>query len=169
MGPEGAHNLENAHNREIPYSRKYWQSLNLVVWPKTERKKYWQNLNLAVVPHSILHHRKHCMHVYRECCRPLVWGTWTKPWVHKKYNWQCASAALAICRARIEGHRVEPRALLHALRHYPLRAEIILADFNSAVSTLTTKLPNLIHHKFSSYTVCILCIVLYPKFVIKIS
>ena len=29
----------------IPYSRKYWRSSNLVVWPLTERKKY-----LAVAP-----------------------------------------------------------------------------------------------------------------------
>ena len=32
----------------------------------------------------------------------------------------------------------------HALCHSALQAEIILADFNSAVSTLTTKLPSLI-------------------------
>ena len=25
----------------ISYSRKYWWSLNLVVWPQTGRKKYW--------------------------------------------------------------------------------------------------------------------------------
>ena len=54
------------------------------------------------------------------------------------------STELAICTARIEGCRVEPRALLHALCHYTLRAKIILADFNLAVSTQTAKLPNLI-------------------------
>ena len=52
---------------------------------------------------------------------------------------------LAICRAYVEGRRVEPRALLHALRrYYVLRVKIILADFNLAVSTLTAKLPNFI-------------------------
>ena len=60
------------------------------------------------------------------------------------YNWQCASAELAICTARVEGHRVGPRVLLHALRHYALWAKIILVDFNLAVSTPTTKPPYLI-------------------------
>ena len=35
--------------------------------------------------------------------------------LHKKYNWQRASTELAICTACIEGRRVEPRSLLHAL------------------------------------------------------
>ena len=26
--------------------------------------------------------------------------------IYKKYNWQCASAELAICTARVEGRRV---------------------------------------------------------------
>ena len=46
--------------------------------------------------------------------------------------------------SRVKGRWVEPRALLHALRHYALRTKITLADFNLAVSTPTTKLPNLI-------------------------
>ena len=54
--------------------------------------------------------------------------------IYKKYNWQRGSAELAKCTARVEGHRVEPRALLHALRHYALQAKIILEDFNLAVS-----------------------------------
>ena len=37
--------------------------------------------------------------------------------------------------------------LLHALHHYALQAEIILADFNLAVSTQTDKPPNLIPHQ----------------------
>ena len=66
----------------ILYRRKYWQSLNLAVWPQTELKKYWRNLNLEVVPHSVLRHHKHCTRAFiRECCCPLIWGTWTKPWV----------------------------------------------------------------------------------------
>ena len=45
-----------------------------------------------------------------------------------------------------------PRTLLHALRRYGLRAKIVLADFNLAVSILTTKLPNLIsRHIFQLY------------------
>ena len=64
--------------------------------------------------------------------------------IYKKYNWQQASAELAICTARVEEHHAGSRALLHALRHYALRVKIMLADFNLAVSTLTTKLPNLI-------------------------
>ena len=42
------------------------------------------------------------------------------------------------------GCQVEPRMLLHALHHYTLWANIILADFNLAVSTQAAKLPNLI-------------------------
>ena len=32
----------------MPYSRKYWWSLNLVVWLQTSHLEYWLNLNLAV-------------------------------------------------------------------------------------------------------------------------
>ena len=45
------------------YSRKYWWSLNLAVWPQAECKKYWQNLNLAVAPCSILSHHQHCTRI----------------------------------------------------------------------------------------------------------
>ena len=34
----------------IPYSRKYWRSLNLVVWSRAAEKKILADLNLAVVP-----------------------------------------------------------------------------------------------------------------------
>ena len=61
--------------------------------------------------------------------------------------WQRASVELAISTACVEGCRGRPRVLLHALRHYALRAKIILADFNLAVSTLTAKPPNLIPHQ----------------------
>ena len=47
----------------------------------------------------------------------------------------------------MEGHQSGPRVLLHALRHYTLRAKIILADLNLAVSIPTAKLPNLISHQ----------------------
>ena len=55
----------------VPYSQKYWQSLNLLVWPQTEHKKYWRNLNLAVVPCGILRHLEHHTFI-RQCCRPLA-------------------------------------------------------------------------------------------------
>ena len=45
-----------------------------------------------------------------------------------------------LLRAHIEEHQVQPRVLLHAIRHYALQAKIILTDFNLAVSTPTTKL-----------------------------
>ena len=35
-------------HEDIPYSWKYWRSLNLAVWPQTNHKKYWQNLNLVM-------------------------------------------------------------------------------------------------------------------------
>ena len=41
-------------------------------------------------------------------------------------------------------HRGAGPRLLHALCHYMLQAEIILADFNLGVSNPTTKPPNLI-------------------------
>ena len=59
-------------------------------------------------------------------------------------NWQHAGAELAVCTAHIVGHQAGPRALLHALRHYTLRAKTKLVGFNLGVSTLTTKPPNLI-------------------------
>ena len=32
----------------IPYSRKIWQELYIVIWPPTAEIKYWRNLNLAI-------------------------------------------------------------------------------------------------------------------------
>ena len=43
----------------------------------------------------------------------------TSPQIYKKCNWQCASTELVTCTARVQGCRARPRALLHALRHYP--------------------------------------------------
>ena len=56
----------------IPYSWKYWWSLNLAVKPKTKCKKYWWNIYLAVAPHSVLSHHKHCTRVYQQHCCTLV-------------------------------------------------------------------------------------------------
>ena len=35
----------------IPYSRKYWRSLNLAVWSRAAEIKILADLNLAVVPY----------------------------------------------------------------------------------------------------------------------
>ena len=41
----------------------------------------------------------------------------------QEINWQRASSKMATCTVRVEGHRTGPRALLHALRQYTLRAK----------------------------------------------
>lgn len=55
--------------------------------------------------------------------------------------WHQATNVAAKCTARLEGYQVGPKVLLRALCHYVLPAEIVLADFNLEVSTLTAKLP----------------------------
>ena len=35
----------------IPYSRKYWRSLNLAIWSRAAEIKILADLNLAVVPY----------------------------------------------------------------------------------------------------------------------
>ena len=130
----------------IPYSRKYWWSLNLAVWLQTKHKKYWRNLNLAVAPRSVLRHYKHCERVYQgvlPSSRLRYLNKAVSLQIYKKYNLQHANDKVAICTACVERRRAGPRALLHALCHYTLRAKIILADFNLAVSTPTAKPPNL--------------------------
>ena len=59
--------------------------------------------------------------------------------IYKKYNWPHASAELAICTARVEvlGTAKSTTACITSLH---VVGEIILADFNLAVSTQTTKL-----------------------------
>ena len=76
------------------YSRKYWRSLILMVWPKTKSNKYWRNLNLAVAPHSVLHHEQ-CAHVYQGALlssRLKYLNKAVTLQIYKKYNWQCAGA-----------------------------------------------------------------------------
>ena len=34
--------------KEVPYSRKIWRELYLVIWPPTAEIKYWWNLILAI-------------------------------------------------------------------------------------------------------------------------
>ena len=103
----------------IPYSRKYWRSLNLAVWPQTESKKYWQNLNLMVMPHSVLHHHQHCVFI-RQCSHPLALNKAMSSQIYKKYNWQHPSTELEICTACVDRCWARSRVLQHALRHYAL-------------------------------------------------
>ena len=118
----------------IPYTCcwKNWRSLNLAVRSQTKCKK----INQAVAAHSILCHHKHSACVYQGVLPSFRLRYMNKAMslqIYKKYNWQQASAKLVICTAHIEGHRAGPRALLHALHHYALRAKIKLADFNLAI------------------------------------
>ena len=45
----------------------------------------------------------------------------------KKYNWQCASAELAICTAHIEGCWVGPNCMYYIIMHWGVK--ITLPDF----------------------------------------
>ena len=86
--------------------------------------------------HSILCHHKHSACIYQGALPSFHLRYMNKAvslQIYKKYNWQHASAKLVICTTRIVGHRVGPRALLHAVRHHALWAKIKLADFNLAV------------------------------------
>ena len=48
----------------IPYSRKYWRSLNLAIWSRAAEIKILADLNLAVVP-CIQYARTHkIIHIY---------------------------------------------------------------------------------------------------------
>ena len=106
------------YNFNISNSRKYWQSLNLAVWPQTERKKYWRNLNLAVALRSVIRHYKHCERVYQgalpsSCLRYLNKAMSSQ--IYKKYNCQHVNDELAIRTACEKGRRTGPRALQHVL------------------------------------------------------
>ena len=99
----------------IPYSRKYWRSLSLVVWPQTKRKKILAEFKFG--GGIVLRHHKHCACIYQgalpsSCLRYL--NNAVSSQIYKKYNWQHASVELGICTARVEGHRAGQRALLHA-------------------------------------------------------
>ena len=109
---------KSTHFKEvILYSRKYWRSLNLAVWPQTMHKKYWRNLNLAVVPHSILCHYKHCERVEERVYQGALPTSRLRylNQIYKKYNWQRVTDELAICTACKTRHWAGPRALQHVL------------------------------------------------------
>ena len=100
-----------------------------------------------MAPRIVLRHHKHCARIYQGALpssRLRYLNNAVSLQIYKKYDWQRANVALAICTARVEGRRAEARALLHALHHYALRAKVILADFDLAVLTPTAKPPNLI-------------------------
>ena len=73
-----------------------------------------------------------CEHAVMIFCRALAYATTANVCLH------------LLMYARVEGRQAGSRALLHALRPYALWERIILTNFNLAVSTPTTKLPNLI-------------------------
>ena len=64
--------------------------------------------------------------------------------IYKKYNWQHVNDKLAIRTTCEKGRRTGPRALQHVRIKLRIAgaANIILADFNLVVSTLTAKPPN---------------------------
>ena len=96
---------------------------------------------MVVAPLSVLGHHEYYVRGYQGAL-PSSWLRYLNKAVslqiYKKYNWQCASTVLVICKARVEGCPAVPRVLLHALHQYALQAKIVLADFNLVVSTLTT-------------------------------
>ena len=50
----------------LPYSRKYWRSLNLAVWPQVAEIKILADLNLVVVLRSVICHYIHYERVDQE-------------------------------------------------------------------------------------------------------
>ena len=103
----------------IPYSQKYWRSLNLAVWSQAAKIKILADLNLAVALRSVIHHYKHCERVYQgalpsSCLRYLNKAVSSQ--IYRKYNWQHVNDQLAIRTACEKGRRTGPRALQHVLR-----------------------------------------------------
>ena len=71
----------------IPYSWKYWRSLNSGLAQKLSRRKYWQNSNLVVALHSIT---TNTAHVYQEVLpssRLKYLNKAVSLNIYKKYNW----------------------------------------------------------------------------------
>ena len=80
---------------------------------------------MALVPHSVLQHHEHCARMYQgvlQFSRLKYLNKAMSLQIYKKYSWQLAGAELVISTAHVEGSQVGPTALLHALRHYVLRA-----------------------------------------------
>ena len=91
----------------IPYNQKYWQSLDLALWPQTERKKIIAEI-LIWLWHlsSVLHPHKHCMLVYQRVLsssRLRYLNKAVNLQICKKQNWQSASAELATFTTWEEG------------------------------------------------------------------
>ena len=80
----------------------------------------------------------HCTHVYQGVFSILLFAVSSQ--VYKNYNWQHASAELAICTACVEGCRWSIQCYcMHYMITCVVGESIILADFNLAVSTQTAK------------------------------
>ena len=76
---------------QLPYSRKYWRSLNLAVWSQAAKIKILADLNLAVVLCSVIRHYKHCECVYQGALPSSSLRYLNKAvssQIHKKYDWQ---------------------------------------------------------------------------------
>ena len=117
-GGGGPGNEAILYAHKLPYSWKYWQSLNLVVWSQAAEIKILVDLNLAVMLRSVIRHYKHCECVYQgalpsSCLRYLNKAVSSQ--IYKKYNWQHVNDELAICTASEKGRRTGPRALQHVL------------------------------------------------------
>ena len=78
------------------YSRIYWWSLNLAVWPQTEFKKISVELKFGVASQVSLSRSivvSHLRYLNKAMNRQI----------YKKYNWQSASAKLTTCTATQRG------------------------------------------------------------------
>ena len=117
----------------------------MAVWSQAaEIKIYMVDLNLAVALHSVIHHYKHCECVYQgalpfSCLMYLNKAVSSQ--IYKKYNWQHVNDKLAIY-VQLAKRGQECYSMYYVLRIAGM-ANMILADFNLAVSTPTTKPPNL--------------------------
>ena len=93
----------------IPYSRKYWQTLNLAVWSQAAEIKILADLNLAVALRSVIRH-------YSGSVDSLLLEVDLLEQSREfANNWQHVNDELAICTACEKGRRTGPRALQHVL------------------------------------------------------
>ena len=127
----------------IPYSQKYWRSLNLAVWLQTERNKYWRNLNLAVAP-AVYYVIKNVA-----CLSGSI------PVLSLLVSRKITNLQLAVYTVHVIGCRAGPRELLPSSR---IASENNIGGFNLVVSTLTAKPPILIPRQISGYTVTTPCL-----------
>ena len=113
------------HACHIPYSRKYWRSLNLAVWSQAAKIKILAELNLAVALRSVICH-SHCERVYQRalpssCLRYLNKAVSSQ--IYKKYNWQHVNNELAIRTACEKGAPDGAKSATACIMSYALRAQ----------------------------------------------